>query len=606
MFRFVTAILLFFLISLIPQSVNAQQFSTDAIVTYEIQESGLTRVHYKIEIENTTDSFLPKGYILKVFQSKPINIEAFEDNSPIFANITNSDTESHIELAFQNLVKGLGTKKSFEIFFDLESVAKNSGELWEIHIPKLVNKSDFKSYTQIVRVPLSFGDTAFIHPTTVETITDDYREYVFTNDQISVDGISATFGPHKVYSFDLQYTLQNSNFTFQKKSIALPPDTARQKIYLQEVAPLYASLQTDADGNWIATYNLAPKQTLIIQVKGYAQLFTNPRTLSVPKSLSILDNLGSTQYWQKDDPIIQQKASELATVENIYKYVVSTLEYNYAGAVPDRLRKGAVLAMKRPDDAICREFTDLFIALARAAGIPSREMNGFAFSDNPKVQPLSLVADVLHSWPEYWDSNRAMWVPVDPTWEHTTGGKDYFSSFDLNHVAFVIHGKSDSEPLPAGSYRTFENHEKNVFVQLTDSTPQEILETSITPEKLISIPLLSNTWKVTVHNNGNTALYNQELLVYFDSSVEKRIPISVLLPHSSFSFSISDTSSILSPQYPQIIRVSLSDEVIVVSEKRTLIVRTLLQLLFVVIFFLAVIALVYTIYRRRFSNYEPS
>ena len=56
------------------------------------------------------------------------------------------------------------------------------------------------------------------------------------------------------------------------------------------------------------------------------------------------------------------------------------------------------------------EFTDLFVAIARAAGIPARESVGYAYTTNSRLRPLSLVTDVLHAWPEYYDADKKIWV----------------------------------------------------------------------------------------------------------------------------------------------------------------------------------------------------
>ncbi|GAI19887.1 unnamed protein product, partial [marine sediment metagenome] len=67
---------------------------------------------------------------------------------------------------------------------------------------------------------------------------------------------------------------------------------------------------------------------------------------------------------------------------------------------------GALKALNSKNPVVCMEFTDLFIALCRAAGIPVREVNGYAHTNNPKLRPLSLTLDVLHAWPEYYDENK--------------------------------------------------------------------------------------------------------------------------------------------------------------------------------------------------------
>ncbi|MBS3157002.1 AAA family ATPase, partial [Candidatus Woesearchaeota archaeon] len=45
--------------------------------------------------------------------------------------------------------------------------------------------------------------------------------------------------------------------------------------------------------------------------------------------------------------------------------------------------------------------------------------------------------------------------------------KDYFNQFDMTHFAFVIHGKNDSFPLPAGSYKS-DYKQKQLFINYSD------------------------------------------------------------------------------------------------------------------------------------------
>ena len=61
----------------------------------------------------------------------------------------------------------------------------------------------------------------------------------------------------------------------------------------------------------------------------------------------------------------------------------------------------------------CNEHTTLFVALARAAGVPSRMNVGVAHQSGRFF---------YHAWPEVWLPDRAAgegghWVPVDPTWD---------------------------------------------------------------------------------------------------------------------------------------------------------------------------------------------
>src|SRR5690606_27458932 len=129
-------------------------------------------------------------------------------------------------------------------------------------------------------------------------------------------------------------------------------------------------------------------------------------------------------FWPVNDPKIREIAQNLHSPKEVYDYVVNTFTYNYDRVGTTNQRLGALEALNAPDNALCQEFTDTFITLARAAGIPAREINGYAYTQNTTLRPLSLVPETLHAWPEYYDYESKQWIPVDPTWEHTTGGSD--------------------------------------------------------------------------------------------------------------------------------------------------------------------------------------
>jgi len=69
----------------------------------------------------------------------------------------------------------------------------------------------------------------------------------------------------------------------------------------------------------------------------------------------------------------------------------------------------------------CTEHTLLFVSLARAAGLPAREVGGVAFV-NVDDRPLF----GWHAWAEVHDGEQ--WVTVDPTWDELY--------VDATHVKF--------------------------------------------------------------------------------------------------------------------------------------------------------------------------
>ena len=100
--------------------------------------------------------------------------------------------------------------------------------------------------------------------------------------------------------------------------------------------------------------------------------------------------------------------------ERINTWVHDSLEKRITVGVP------SALATLRSRSGDCNEHTQLFVATARAAGIPARVAAGLAFLDGKFY---------YHAWPEIW---LERWVAIDPT----------FGQFpaDAAHLRFTIGG----------------------------------------------------------------------------------------------------------------------------------------------------------------------
>ncbi len=301
----------------------------------------------------------------------------------------------------------------------------------------------------------------------------------------------------------------NPETVIGETSIALPPDTAYQKVFYKTIEPPPLNVRVDPDGNWLAFYRLAGKEKLTVMAKGQVKIFAHPQEhFLLPNDSVLSSNLKPDNFWEVDNEEIQSQAKNFTTPQEIYNFVVKTLNYDYSRVGQGAERLGALDSLKRPNEAICTEFTDLFIALSRANGIPAREINGFAYTTNEKLRPLSLIADILHSWPEYWDKENQIWVPIDPTWGDTTGGIDYFSKLDLNHFAFVIHGQSSETPYPAGAYKLENLIQKDIQVTFgeykAESSPQVVINSHL-PQRIFAG--LETPGQLTIKNFGSSALY---------------------------------------------------------------------------------------------------
>ena len=100
--------------------------------------------------------------------------------------------------------------------------------------------------------------------------------------------------------------------------------------------------------------------------------------------------------------------------ERMNRWVYDSLAKKITVGIPSAL---ATLHARQGD---CNEHTQLYVALARAAGVPARVAAGLAYLDGKFY---------YHAWPEIW---LERWVAVDPT----------FGQFpaDASHLRFTIGG----------------------------------------------------------------------------------------------------------------------------------------------------------------------
>ena len=457
-------ICLFVYLFISPSSaVAAGEFRANYDVQYNVAPTGITISTQTITLTNKLTNLYPQKYSILIDSTNIKNVIAYDKGGPISPEIKQNDGKTEILLTFNDKVVGLGKSLQFTLRFENGDIAQKNGTIWEVNIPGIVEDPDIDNYTASLTVPASFGPNAYMTPLPGSGTR-------WTREQMTRGGISAAYGTQQVFDLTLSYHLENQKVTPDTQEITLPPDTAYQTVSINELTPKPDTVRRDTDGNWLARYTLTPGGKLDISARLTATITLAPKETKT--DTSTLDSyLKPDQYWETENSKIVSLANAYRTPRAIYDYVVSTLSYSYDRVNQNPIRKGAVGALANPATAVCMEFTDLFIAIARAAGIPARESVGYAYTTNTKLRPLSLITDVLHAWPEYYDTEKKIWIPVDPTWAKTTGGVNYFDKLDFNHIVFVIHGTSSTYPYPAGSYRKSGNEGKTVQVRFASGAP---------------------------------------------------------------------------------------------------------------------------------------
>ncbi len=511
----------FFLLAIFAISATTayaqEKFSTFYNVTYQISENQTTKVIMDIDLRNNTTGFYAGSYKIQTGFEDISNIKASDLGGQLNVKSTKNDKGTQLSFDFIEKVVGINETQKFTVSFDTLEIAKNYGSIWEVNIPGITNQEEYASFNTSVVVPGSFGKPSIIKPF-IPSATASGNTIKFSKKDLGKSGISIAYGENQIYSFDLTYHLRNRNLYPVVTEITIPSNNNYQEINISEMNPKPIDVIIDPDGNWMAKYRLLPSEDYDVRVLGKAKLSYKPRKINISED-ERKTYLKPQKYWEVTDPEIRKLAKELRTPEAIYKYTVENLKYDTGRVKEVQVRAGAKGVLSNKNSAVCLEFTDLFVALSRAAGIPARAVEGYANTNNSAKRPLSLLKDVLHSWPQYYDDDKKTWIMVDPTWENTTEGIDYFNVFDFDHLAFTIKGVDSEYPVPAGGYKIpGQKSTQDVKVTTSEEFKDELptLRASTNFED-VYLGGLSVNGEIIVTNNSGVLAPNQTVKVESDS-----------------------------------------------------------------------------------------
>lgn len=521
-----------------PVSAEEKPYHNDYRVEYFLSENN-SELQSKVKFTVTITNLKTTEYVDKVGISFPDSfkihgVAAADQKGSITPEVVSQDGKINITVAFNDPEIGQNSKNSFALEFYQDNLFRIFGNVWEVMMPTISNTS---SYKVVVHLPENTSKKISIAKPKPDSI--DGNKIVWTNPESKT--IYALFGDVQYYSLDLSYHLKNPKIVPVYEDVAFPPDTLYQKIYADSIDPPPDEVHGDEDGNFMGRYYLKPKQTIDIVFKGTAQLHVQPREETIRVIRSELKNqkkylTASSKYWNSTD----DTKKSFASVHDIYSFLTKTFSYNYKRLQGEVTRLGAKEALDHPELSVCTEFTDTFVSLTRKKGIYAREIQGYGFTQDQRLRPLSLITDVLHAWPEYYDTESDLWKPVDPTWENTSG-IDYYSSFDLNHIVFVIHGKQDEYPYPAGSYKLEDS--KDVSVKAISKKPNDRILVAVHEPNYTGTITDRNTgtFTFTVENKSNIYIWDTPIVIK-GTNVEpsvNEIMVDTLPPFGKEEYSFS-------------------------------------------------------------------
>lgn len=209
----------------------------------------------------------------------------------------------------------------------------------------------------------------------------------------------------------------------------------------------------DEDGNLIAEFDLSglqPGESLSLEIRYKVKVNHLAYDLSKCDGELLTTFTSPELYIESYNPQIRALAASLSRGKTsvceqaraFYDYVADNLVYTFNG------RDWGAQAALGEMGADCSEYASLTIALARAAGIPARYLEGILYLD-PATADL---ARREHAWLEVYLPQTG-WAPLDPTLGRSLGLREkYFAANIPDHI-LVTRGRNPSA-LRGASYYT--------------------------------------------------------------------------------------------------------------------------------------------------------
>ena len=246
---------------------------------------------------------------------------------------------------------------------------------------------------------------------------------------------------------ELTYVLANTGrgtLTDVHVYFGVPPRLPEQELETLSWTPPPTRYVYDSFGQRLADFEvgrLGPGQSFTIRLTAVGK-FWRIRYHIDPDKVGSLEEIppeivrlytADGPYYRITDPLIVSTARRVVGEERnpylmalrIHDFVARTLRGEPLGRWDD-----AVTVLERGTGS-CSEFTFVFIALARAVGLPARFAGGSVYIPQG-ARRGRFVDRVLHRWPEVYLPGYG-WVPFDPTWDRAGAGRPVSREYVGSH-----------------------------------------------------------------------------------------------------------------------------------------------------------------------------
>ncbi|MDI6643359.1 MAG: transglutaminase-like domain-containing protein [Candidatus Hodarchaeaceae archaeon] len=290
---------------------------------------------------------------------------------------------------------------------------------------------------------------------------------------------------------------------------------------IQGVSTFLSDIESTADNRWVRVSvgdlmvgeSRTVTVTQVLKIKS-VDFSINPNNVGTSYPPETLDHISSVAgLFESDDESISALAHQLTdNTENpyykarqIFDFVMHNLRYS-----EQTTEHGALWALQT-GVGDCTEFSNLFIALARAVGIPAKAVAGYGYNPAKNTTEARLLG---HTYSIFYLPNYG-WVPADAVWPLHIGS---FGEMDYAHIAGattggegVVRGGTIYWPGPGTVKEPYITHSgQRPSVDFTwvggTITPEILVDASLQTSSPIQNDVLTLT--MTVKNLGRSLASN--------------------------------------------------------------------------------------------------
>ncbi|MFW5702761.1 MAG: transglutaminase-like domain-containing protein [Candidatus Dojkabacteria bacterium] len=496
---------------------------------YTLSEQGVMSVSETETITNTFDNqFIPAGSERKHYfvisaqepeqreqvaeaiydtlrvsiQSNPVSFTRFQEGNLYGASYKTTSQLNPKEI------------QRVQIRYVHPELGERVGGLLDAYIPAFSEDFEFEqgntkyTYRTRLRIPSSAGTENIVSVEPNSNFSEgNFDVYVFDQNKLLGKFVWVQRGDSQVYKFSLVQpllpTAERASGDINRYKIIIPRDMVEerieQRIYLTEISPEPIGINVDADGNLIGVFQVDANEETDVRIEGYALLQNRgaERRLSeVAGSLEALDEvdgssadvyLSESEFWEVGNSAIQEAALEKGgettdvyeLASNIYEQVVAEIDYSEVKRFGINESQGALRTLEG-GAAVCMEYSDLYLSLLRARGVPTRAAFGYGYDSR-----LAGNAQEPHQWVQVYLPGTNSWITVDVTWGET--GANVIGG-DLNH--FFTHVASSDPNTPSVLSRLSlsgggELLSPEFEVEVVESIPENVEQEALTQEELL-------------------------------------------------------------------------------------------------------------------------